>query len=84
MNLSKLTGLSSIKLDALAKEGIHHAQDLLFFFPRRYLDRSNVQKIEQLRGLGEEVTIAGTITHIGEQGFKAKKRNPKFSLNYYA
>lgn len=74
MNLSKLTGLSSIKLDALAKEGIHHAQDLLFFFPRRYLDRSNVQKIEQLRGLGEEVTVAGTITHIGEQGFKAKKR----------
>ena len=74
MNLSKLTGLSSIKLDALAKEGIHHAQDLVFFFPRRYLDRSNVQKIEQLRGLGEEVTVAGTITHIGEQGFKAKKR----------
>ncbi len=74
MNLSKLTGLSSIKLDALAKEGIHHAQDLLFFFPRRYLDRSNVQKIEQLRGLGEEVTVAGTITHIDEQGFKAKKR----------
>lgn len=74
MNLSKLTGLSSIKLDALAKEGIHHAQDLLFFFPRRYLDRSNVQKIGQLRGLGEEVTVAGTITHIGEQGFKAKKR----------
>lgn len=74
MNISKLTGLSSIKLDALAKEGIHHAQDLLFFFPRRYLDRSNVQKIEQLRGLGEEVTVAGTITHIGEQGFKAKKR----------
>ena len=74
MNLSKLTGLSSIKLDALAKEGIHYAQDLLFFFPRRYLDRSNVQKIEQLRGLGEEVTVAGTITHIGEQGFKAKKR----------
>ena len=74
MNLSKLIGLSSIKLDALAKEGIHHAQDLLFFFPRRYLDRSNVQKIEQLRGLGEEVTVAGTITHIGEQGFKAKKR----------
>jgi len=74
LNISKLTGLSSIKLDALAKEGIHHAQDLLFFFPRRYLDRSNVQKIEQLRGLGEEVTVAGTITHIGEQGFKAKKR----------
>ena len=33
-----------------------------------------MQKIEQLRGLGEEVTVAGTITHIGEQGFKAKKR----------
>ncbi len=74
MKLSKLKGLSSTKLDALAKEGIHHAQDLLFFFPRRYLDRTNIQKMGQLRGIGEEVTVAGTISEIKEQGFKAKKR----------
>ncbi|MBU94796.1 MAG: ATP-dependent DNA helicase RecG [Balneola sp.] len=74
MNISKLKGISSNKLSALAKEGIHYAQDLLFFFPRRYLDRTNVQKIGQLQGIGEEVTVAGTISHISEKGFKSKKR----------
>ena len=74
MKISKLKGIGSIKLNALAKEGIHCAQDLLFFFPRRYLDRTNVQKIGQLRGVGEKVTVAGTISQISEQGFKAKKR----------
>ena len=74
MKISKLKGISSNKLNALAKEGIHCAQDLLFFFPRRYLDRTNVQKIGQLQGIGEEVTVVGTISQISEQGFKAKKR----------
>ena len=74
MKISKLKGISSNKLSALAKEGIHYAQDLLFFFPRRYLDRTNVQKIGQLQGIGEEVTVVGTISQISEQGFKAKKR----------
>ncbi|MEC8141585.1 MAG: ATP-dependent DNA helicase RecG [Bacteroidota bacterium] len=74
MKISKLKGISSNKLNALAKEGIHCAQDLLFFFPRRYLDRTNIQKIGQLQGIGEEVTVVGTISQINEQGFKAKKR----------
>tara|TARA_B100000575_G_C23142668_1_gene665539 strand:+ start:3019 stop:5100 length:2082 start_codon:yes stop_codon:yes gene_type:complete len=74
LKITELIGISSIKLNALAKEGIHDAQDLLFFFPRRYLDRTNVQKIGQLRGIGEEVTIAGTISQINELGFKARKR----------
>ncbi len=64
MKISKLKGISSNKLSALAKEGIHYAQDLLFFFPRRYLDRTNVQKIGQLQGIGEEVTVVGTISQI--------------------
>lgn len=74
MKISKLKGISSNKLNALAKEGIHDAQDLLFFFPRRYLDRTNVQKIGQLQGINEEVTLVGTISQISEKGFKAKKR----------
>jgi len=74
LKISKLIGISSNKLNALAKEGIHYAQDLLFFFPRRYLDRTNVQKIGQLQGIGEEATVVGTISQISEQGFKAKKR----------
>ena len=64
MHLTTLNGLSPKKAEALAKEGISTTQDLLFFFPRRYLDRSNVVPISQLRGIGEEVTVAGTVQSV--------------------
>ncbi len=74
MNLTKLPGLSSKRLEALAKEGIASVTDLLNFFPRRYLDRSNVQLIHHLMGAGEEITVTGEVTLINEVGFGKKKR----------
>ncbi len=74
MSISKLPGLSSKKLDALASEEVRTERDLLNFFPRRYLDRSNVQKINHLMGSGEEVTVVGKVTKIEDVGFKKSKR----------
>ena len=74
MKLTALPGLSQKKAEALALEGIQSVYDLLFFFPRRYLDRSNVMPIAHVRGQGEEVTVAGTVQSVEEQGFRAKKR----------
>ena len=74
MNISSLPGLSSKRLEALSKEGIDSVSGLLNFFPRRYLDRTNVQSIAFLQGSGEEVTVTGTVTSIGEAGFGNKKR----------
>lgn len=74
MFLTKLPGLSSKRLEALQKEGIHTASDLLHFFPRRYLDRSNVQAIAHLMGSGEEITVSGKVSSIEEVGFGKKKR----------
>ncbi len=54
--------------------GIRTGHDLLNFFPRRYLDRSNNQKIGHLLGSGEEVTIMGKVTSIQMVGFKKSKR----------
>ncbi len=54
--------------------GIQRMLDLLNFFPRRYLDRSNNQKIGHLLGSGEEVTIMGKVTSIQMVGFKKSKR----------
>ncbi len=48
--------------------------DFLNFFPRRYLDRSNVQLIHHLMGAGEEITVTGEVTSINEVGFGKKKR----------
>lgn len=71
--LVKLPLLSSKRLEALQSASIYTADDLLHFFPRRYLDRSNVQRIQHLAGSGEEVTVSGHVVSIDEVGFG--KRN---------
>ncbi|MBD3616808.1 MAG: ATP-dependent DNA helicase RecG [Gracilimonas sp.] len=74
MKISDLSNLSSKRLEALSSEGIQTVDDLLNFFPRRYLDRSNTQKIKYLAGSGEEVTVAGKVTGITMAGYGKKKR----------
>tara|TARA_R110002096_G_scaffold278213_1_gene472224 strand:+ start:3493 stop:5562 length:2070 start_codon:yes stop_codon:yes gene_type:complete len=74
LNISKLHNLTPKKLEALQSVGIRTENDLLNFFPRRYIDRSNNQKIGHLLGSGEEVTIMGKVTSIQMVGFKKSKR----------
>lgn len=74
MQISSLPNITPKRLEALASMGIHTSMDLLNFFPRRYLDRSNVQKIGHLLGAGEEVTIMGKVTDIQMVGFGKSKR----------
>jgi ATP-dependent DNA helicase RecG len=74
MQLSSLPSLSTKRLEALRSIGIHSIEQLLTFFPRRYLDRSNVQTIKNLLGSGEEITVSGKIISIDEVGFGKKKR----------
>ncbi|MEJ5187342.1 MAG: OB-fold nucleic acid binding domain-containing protein, partial [Candidatus Geothermincolales bacterium] len=44
---------------------IHTVEDLLFHFPRRYLDRSKLVPIRDVR-IGEEVTVVGTVREVEE------------------
>ena len=74
MNISSLSGLSAKRLEALSKSGVISIVDLLNYFPRRYLDRSNVQQISHLLGSGEEITVTGKVTSVSEIGFGRKKR----------
>lgn len=48
--------------------------DLIRFFPRSYLDRRTVLKIQRLQGSGEKVTVMGTVVSVTESGFGRKKR----------
>ena len=74
MQLIDLSDLSTKRLNALAEAGIESVEDLLNFFPRRYLDRTTVRPIGQLTGQGEEVTVIGRIKNIQEAGYGRKKR----------
>jgi ATP-dependent DNA helicase RecG len=66
-----LKGVGPNRADLLRKEvGIFTYQDLLHFFPNRYIDRTRYYKINELQQNNAEVQIAGKITHIKtvEQG----------------
>ncbi len=69
-----LKGVGPVRGKLLRKEiGIETFEDLLFFFPFRYEDKSNLKKISQLTD-GEQVLIQGQITDFEEIGVGRKKR----------
>lgn len=62
--VTTLKGIGSIKAGILKSEaGIETIEDLLYYTPRRYLDRSNVKRIIDVFH-EEEVTVSGTITSV--------------------
>jgi ATP-dependent DNA helicase RecG len=74
LNLVDLPRLSTKRLNALSHAGIENIDELINFFPRRYLDRTTILSIQSLRGRGEEVTVLGKVTDINQAGYGQKKR----------
>ncbi len=60
-----IKGVGSGLLKHLHALDIHTVEDLLFHFPRRYLDRSKLMPIRDVR-IGEEVTVVGTVREVEE------------------
>ena len=61
--ITKLPRINEKYLKKLNKLGINNVRDLLFHFPHRYNDFSNIKNINQLK-VGEIVTIQGKILKI--------------------
>lgn len=61
--VSKLYGIGPSYVSKLKKLGIETAKDLIFHFPHRYEDFSNIKKISDLKA-GEKATIIGKILAI--------------------
>ncbi|HLR31014.1 MAG TPA: OB-fold nucleic acid binding domain-containing protein, partial [Fodinibius sp.] len=74
MELLALPNLNKKRLKALSESGISSTEDLLNFFPRRYIDRTTISRIRTLRGEGEEATVVGRIQKIQLKGRGRKKR----------
>jgi len=55
-----LTGIGDRRAELLQKTGIKTVYDLLTYFPRKYLDRTRINKIADLR-LGGEITAIGQV-----------------------
>ncbi|RLC61167.1 MAG: hypothetical protein DRI80_09430, partial [Chloroflexota bacterium] len=59
-----LQGVGPRQAERLAKLGIHTIRDMLYFFPRRYDDYSQLKPINRLEH-GEEVTIIAQVWDAG-------------------
>lgn len=71
--VSVIRGVGEKQAAHLVKLGVHKIKDLLYLFPRRYDDYSQLKTINQLQ-FGEEVTILARIVSV--DSFKTKKGRP--------
>ncbi len=62
--LTAIRGVGSKQAERLARLGLNTIRDVLFFFPRRYDDYSNLKPINRLE-YGEEVTIIARVWDAG-------------------
>lgn len=63
--LQFLKGVGPRKSEVLEKAGISTFRDLLYYFPRRYLDRSTVTAIRQISPQSGPVTVVGRVVSKG-------------------
>ena len=63
-SIQKLKGVGPKKLQAFNNSSIYSVIDLLNYYPRRYLDRSTVKLIKDLK-INDNVTILGNIEVCG-------------------
>ncbi|MHB8896851.1 MAG: ATP-dependent DNA helicase RecG [Candidatus Geothermincolia bacterium] len=68
-----LPGVGPAGAKRLEPLGIATVADLLFHFPRRYLDRSNVTPIRDIK-MGEEVTVVGRVYDSESRTTRSRKK----------
>ncbi len=57
----------------LERLGVHTVEDMLWLFPRRYVDYSNLRPISSLQR-GDEVTILATVWEVGERRLRSGQK----------
>lgn len=69
--IERVSGLSGARGKALRENQIRSVRDLLFHFPRRYIDRSRTEPISQLP-VGEEVTVIAEVVSVSTRRPRAR------------
>lgn len=72
MDVKFLKGVGPRLAQLMNQVGIHTVENLLYYFPRRYLDYNNRVKISELEQ-GQDVTVIGTIRSVN--AYNAKSGN---------
>jgi len=67
-----IPGVGPKKAEILAKAGIETLEDLIYYLPRRYLDRTTVKKVAELSLESGEVTVIGKVIRCGITGTRGQ------------
>jgi ATP-dependent DNA helicase RecG len=70
--VDQLEGVGDKRAEALAKLDLYSILDLLTFYPRRYLDRTNERRIEEL-DIGEEAMVLATVKAVTARRTRTRK-----------
>lgn len=69
--IEKVSGFSGARGEALRNAGVDSVRDLLFHFPRRYIDRSRIEPVANLP-VGEEVTVIAEVLSVSTRRPRAR------------
>lgn len=75
LDIKYLKGVGPKRAELLAKElGIHSYYDLLYYFPFRYIDKTQIHKISEISGEMPSIQLKGKFITFAQQGEGARKR----------
>ena len=82
INVSEIKGFGDKRISSLKKSGIYSIVDLIRFYPRKHIDRSNILSIDEVRNLFEvkEITILVRVTKVSVFTTKSRLRIATLSV----
>ena len=67
-SISVVLGVGPQRVKVLNGLGVENIKDMLYYFPRRYLDRTTLTPIKDLKK-GDQVTLISKVETLGERGY---------------
>ena len=75
ISLDEIKGFGEKRLSSFKKYGINNISNLLRFFPRKHIDRSQISKISSITSeISKEITILGEVTDVSVFTTKTRLR----------
>jgi len=75
ISLDEIKGFGEKRLSSFKKYGINNISNLLRFFPRKHIDRSQISKISSITSeISKEITILGKVTDVSVFTTKTRLR----------
>ena len=75
ISLDEIKGFGEKRLSSFKKHGINNISDLLRFFPKKHIDRSQISKINSITtDITKEITILGEVTDVSVFTTKTRLR----------